>query len=47
MKEKITITVNDGLLEWVHKKIEEKEFASVSHAIQKALTLMKKEYESG
>lgn len=47
MKEKVTISVNDGLLKWVHKMIEKKEFASVSHAVQKALSLMKLKYESG
>jgi len=44
-KQKITISLNDNLLEWIHEKIEEKEFASVSHAIAKALTKLRVEYE--
>jgi Arc/MetJ-type ribon-helix-helix transcriptional regulator len=45
MKQTITISLNDNLLEWVKTMIEKKEFASVSHAVQKALTLMKQQYD--
>jgi len=52
MKEKIrrpkvtkTITINRELLEWIEKKIEEREFASVSHCVEKAIFHLKREYE--
>jgi Arc/MetJ-type ribon-helix-helix transcriptional regulator len=45
MKVKKTITTDKELLEWVEQKIEQKEFGSVSHAIEKALTKLKEEYQ--
>lgn len=45
MKEKKTITIDKELLEWIEQKIKEKEFGSISHAIEKALTRLKREYE--
>ncbi|MCK4314047.1 hypothetical protein KAW04_04720 [Candidatus Bathyarchaeota archaeon] len=45
MKVKKTITIDKDLLEWIEQKIREKEFGAVSHAIEKALTLMKQQYE--
>jgi Arc/MetJ-type ribon-helix-helix transcriptional regulator len=47
MKQTKTITINDNLLEWIEEMIEKKEFASVSHAVGKALLKLKQEYESG
>ena len=34
MKERITITIDKDLLEWVDKKIEGKIFANRSHALE-------------
>ena len=45
MKLKKTITINQELLDWINQKIEEKEFASLSHAVEKGLYTMKKNYE--
>jgi Arc/MetJ-type ribon-helix-helix transcriptional regulator len=45
MKRTITISLNDNLLEWIKTMIEKKEFASVSFAVQKAIFLMKQQYE--
>ena len=45
MKVKKTITIDKELLEWTERKIKEKEFGSVSHAIEKALTLLHRQYE--
>ena len=45
MKKKITITLDDNLLEWIEKKVKEKEFSSVSHGIQKSVMKLKQEYE--
>jgi Arc/MetJ-type ribon-helix-helix transcriptional regulator len=42
-KKKTSISLNDGLLEWVQQKIEEKRFASVTHAIEYALEKLRKE----
>lgn len=41
-----TVTIDDRLISWVESKIEEKEFGSLSHAIEKGLTLLKKTYET-
>ena len=46
MKAKKTITIDKELLEWVEQKIKEKEFGSISHAIEKSLTRLKAEYEN-
>jgi len=45
MRKTKTITIDSDLLEWVEKKVKEKEFGSISHAIEKALTRLKAEYE--
>jgi Arc/MetJ-type ribon-helix-helix transcriptional regulator len=45
MKLKKTITINQELLDWINQKIEEKEFASLSHAVEKGLYTLKKKYE--
>lgn len=45
MKVKKTITTDEKLLKWVEQKIDEKEFGSVSHAVEKALTKLKEEYQ--
>jgi len=45
MKVKKTITIDKDLLEWIEQKIREKEFGSVSHTIEKALTVLRKQYE--
>jgi metal-responsive CopG/Arc/MetJ family transcriptional regulator len=34
MKERVTITIDKELLEWIDKRIEEKNFANRSHAIE-------------
>jgi metal-responsive CopG/Arc/MetJ family transcriptional regulator len=34
MKERITITIDKELLEWIDKRIEEKIFANRSHAFE-------------
>ncbi len=34
MKEKITITVSTEILDWIDKKIGEREFGSRSHAFE-------------
>ena len=41
MKVKKTITIDKELLVWIEQKIKEKEFGSVSHCIEKALTKLK------
>ena len=46
MKIKKTITIDKQLLEWVEQKIKEKEFGSISHAIEKAVTELRKKYEN-
>ena len=45
MKLKKTITINKDFLDWIDQKIEEKEFASLSHAVEKGLYQLKKNYE--
>ena len=45
MKVKKTITIDKELLEWIERKIKEKEFGSVSHCVEKALLHLKAEYE--
>lgn len=40
-----TVTIDKDLFEWVDRKIKEKEFGSLSHAIEKGLTLLKKQSE--
>jgi len=45
MKVKKTVTIDAELLKWIEKMIEAKEFGSLSHAIEKALVKLRKEYE--
>jgi len=45
MKIKKTVTINKDLLDWIDQKIDEKEFASLSHAVEKGLYQLKKTYE--
>ena len=45
MKIKKTVTLDSELIEWLGQKIKEKEFGSLSHAIEKGLTRLKREYE--
>ena len=40
-----TVTINKELLDWIDQKIDEKEFASLSHAVEKGLYQLKKNYE--
>lgn len=40
-----TITIDSDLLKWIEEKIETKEFANLSHAIEKALYELRKAYE--
>jgi len=37
MKTTKTITIDKDLLEWIEQQIKQKRFASVSHAIEKAI----------
>lgn len=39
------ITIEQELIKWVDEMIEKNEFSSLSHAIQKALYLLKADYE--
>ncbi len=41
-KKKTSITLDSQLQLWVQKKIQEKKFASVSHAVEYALAELKK-----
>ena len=43
MKVSKSVTIDSKLLEWVETQIEEKRFASLSHAVELALYLLKKE----
>ena len=42
-KKKTSISLDESLLEWVSQKIQEKRFASVTHAIEYALIKLKAE----
>jgi Arc/MetJ-type ribon-helix-helix transcriptional regulator len=42
MKKKISVEVDEELLEWIRSGIEKKRFASTSHAVNYALNEMKK-----
>jgi Arc/MetJ-type ribon-helix-helix transcriptional regulator len=44
MKLKKTISIDKELLDWLEQKIQEKEFGSLSHGIEKALTELRKKY---
>jgi len=43
----ISVTLSYELIEWIEKKIEDLTFSSRSHAIEKALTELKKKMEEG
>ena len=43
MKERITITIDKPLLEWLDKKVSEKIFASRSHGFEFSISKMEKE----
>jgi Arc/MetJ-type ribon-helix-helix transcriptional regulator len=45
MKIKKSINISKELLDWIDQKIKEKEFASLSHAVEKGLYQLKKTYE--
>ena len=45
MKIKKTVTIDSDLVNWTVQKIKDREFGSLSHAIEKALLRLKKEYE--
>ena len=45
MKKSVTVTIDEKLLKWVESQIDKKEFASISHALEKALVHLKEEYE--
>lgn len=42
MKKKTSVSLDSELLLWVQKKVKEKKFASVTHAIEYALEELKK-----
>ncbi len=43
-KRKVTITVDEEIIRWIEKEIARKRFASISHAVEYAVTrLMEKE----
>ena len=42
-KKKTSISLDEELLEWINKKIREKRFASVTHAIEYSLMRVKNE----
>jgi Arc/MetJ-type ribon-helix-helix transcriptional regulator len=42
-KKKTSISVDETLLKWISEKINEKKFASVSHAVEYALFKLKTE----
>lgn len=44
-KKKKTVAIDEDLLKWVESETEKKEFASLSHAVQKGLSEMKGRYE--
>ena len=37
MKKKITISIDDEILDFIHEKLNQKDFASVSHAFEKVM----------
>lgn len=45
MKVTKTITIDKDLLSWIEQKVKEKEFGSLSHAVEKGIVKLKKEYE--
>lgn len=45
-KRRMCVTVREELLEWVEKQIEEGIYATKSHAVERALILLKKEVKT-
>ncbi|MDA8055789.1 MAG: hypothetical protein M0Z77_09130 [Thermoplasmatales archaeon] len=43
MKIKVSVSIDEELLEWVEVEVDKKRFASVSHAVNFALNGLKKE----
>jgi Arc/MetJ-type ribon-helix-helix transcriptional regulator len=41
MKKKISVSIDESLLDWIHTQIENKRFASLSHAVNYALNDLK------
>jgi Arc/MetJ-type ribon-helix-helix transcriptional regulator len=41
VKKRIAVTVSEDLLKWVDKKVKETTFANRSHAVERALTILK------
>jgi len=46
IKKKTSVSLDEETLEWIKKKIEEKRFASVSHAVQYALEKLREKEAS-
>jgi hypothetical protein len=44
-KQRLQVTIRKDLIEWMDKKIEQGEFASYSHAIDRALIKLKDQEE--
>jgi Arc/MetJ-type ribon-helix-helix transcriptional regulator len=42
MKRKISVAIDEDLLEWIHSEIGKKRFASASHAVNYALNETRK-----
>ena len=45
-KKKTSVSLDEETLEWIKKKIREKRFASISHAVQYALEQLKEKEDS-
>jgi len=45
-KIKTGITIDPDLFDWVQSKIESKEFANLTHAVERGLTLLREKLES-
>ena len=43
VKKKTSISLEEDTLNWIKKKIKEKKFASVTHAIEYALEIIRKQ----
>jgi len=41
-KKKTSVSLDEELLDWIEKKIKERKFASVSHAVEYALEELRK-----
>ena len=45
-KKKTSITIDPELYNWVQSKIKSKEFAGITHAVERGLILLKEKLES-